>query len=148
MLVGVQLSVVGLYLPPVLVVSPAPDDHFTVGPDCRMKPSTIRCLGGTSGSPTVGARIVSPAGVKPRKSSPNDHFIAGPHGGVIASGVGRVYLLVAVQLSVPGLYLPPLFNIVVMIPPQTIISVPVQTARVTGSGGGALSWCWWLSSCR
>ena len=35
-------------------------------------------------------------------------------------------MLVAVQLSVPGLYLPPVF--VVGLPPQTIISLPVQTA--------------------
>ena len=39
-LVAVQLSVPGLYLPPVLKsllhVSPAPDDHFTAGPHCRV----------------------------------------------------------------------------------------------------------------
>jgi hypothetical protein len=32
-------------------------------------------------------------------------------------------VLVGVQLSEPGLYLPPVFNP----PPQTIISLPVQT---------------------
>jgi hypothetical protein len=37
-------------------------------------------------------------------------------------------VLVAVQLSVPGLYLPPLFNTGPLYPPQTIISLPVQTA--------------------
>ena len=39
-LVAVQLSVLGLYLPPVLKIaadiSSAPDDHFTAGPDCRV----------------------------------------------------------------------------------------------------------------
>ena len=35
-------------------------------------------------------------------------------------------MLVAVQLSVLGLYLPPVFPS--CIPPQTIISLPVQTA--------------------
>ena len=39
-------------------------------------------------------------------------------------------VLVAVQLSVPGLYLPPVFKKVTKssAPPQTIISLPVQTA--------------------
>ena len=38
-------------------------------------------------------------------------------------------MLVAVQLSVVGLYLPPVFKGVVgSVPPQTIISLPVQTA--------------------
>ena len=40
MLVAIQLSVLGLYLPPVfrsgLMANPAPDDHFTAGPDCRV----------------------------------------------------------------------------------------------------------------
>jgi hypothetical protein len=38
-------------------------------------------------------------------------------------------VLVAVQLSVSGLYFPPVFKkLRVSVPPQTIISVPVQTA--------------------
>ena len=36
--------------------------------------------------------------------------------------------LVAVQLSAVGLYLPPEFKFVPLNPPQTIISLPVQTA--------------------
>jgi hypothetical protein len=36
---------------------------------------------------------------------------------------------VAVQLSVPGLYLPPVFKLPLSLnPPQTIISLPVHTA--------------------
>ena len=39
-LVGVQVSVPGLYLPPVfkrvITLSAAPHDHFTAGPDCRV----------------------------------------------------------------------------------------------------------------
>src|SRR5919108_399763 len=38
---------------------------------------------------------------------------------------GALVVLVAVQLSVTGLYLPPVLS---AFPPQTIISVPVQTA--------------------
>ena len=44
---------------------------------------------------------------------------------------GALMVLVAVQLSVVGLYLPPLFNLQLPphpSPPQTIISLPVQTA--------------------
>src|SRR6266550_1772915 len=37
-------------------------------------------------------------------------------------------VLVAVQLSVLGLYLPPVFKALPLYPPHTIISVPVQTA--------------------
>ena len=36
-------------------------------------------------------------------------------------------MLVAVQLSVPGLYLPPLFKRLGLPPPHTIISLPVHT---------------------
>ena len=37
-------------------------------------------------------------------------------------------MLVAVQLSATGLYLPPVLKTLLLAPPQTIISVPVQTA--------------------
>ena len=80
---GVQLSVPGLYLPPVLSIwVTAPDDHFAPGPHCRVK----------------------------------------------ASAGGRAVVLVGVQLSVMGLYRPPVFKKVPPYPPQTIISLPVQTA--------------------
>jgi hypothetical protein len=43
---------------------------------------------------------------------------------------GALVVLVAVQLSVLGLYLPPVFKSIFMspLPPQTIISLPVHTA--------------------
>jgi hypothetical protein len=42
---------------------------------------------------------------------------------------GASVVLVAVQLFVAGLYLPPVFvKLLGMNPPQTIISLPVQTA--------------------
>jgi hypothetical protein len=38
-------------------------------------------------------------------------------------------VLVAVQLSVPGLYRPPVLKgLLALVPPQTIISLPVHTA--------------------
>ena len=48
-------------------------------------------------------------------------------------------MLVAVQLSVLGSYLPPVLNGAPgALPPQTIISLPVQTAETLSRGEGAL----------
>jgi hypothetical protein len=49
-------------------------------------------------------------------------------------------VLVGAQLSVPGLYLPPVLNNIGYdwTPPQTIISLPVHTAVCTNRGWGAL----------
>ena len=41
---------------------------------------------------------------------------------------GALVVLVVSQLSVPGVYLPPVFKSLGSAPPQTIISLPVQTA--------------------
>src|SRR5712675_1288988 len=96
MVVAVQLSTVGLYLPPVFkFVPPNP-------------PQTIISL------------PVHTAVWPPR-------------------AVGALVVLVAVQLSVLGSYLPPVFRVLPSIcvaapiwrrlyPPQTIISLPVQSA--------------------
>jgi hypothetical protein len=46
--------------------------------------------------------------------------------------------VVAIQLSVPGLYFPPVFKLLKpSVPPQTIISVPVHTAVCPFLGDGA-----------
>ena len=86
-LVAVQLSVLGLYLPPVFRVAAdisPPRRSF----HCR---SRLRC---------------------------DTH-----------RPVGALVVLVAVQLSVLGLYLPPVLKeLLLSTPPQTIISLPVQTA--------------------
>src|SRR5258707_13491654 len=48
-------------------------------------------------------------------------------------------VLVAVQLSVPGLYRPPVFKkLLLSVPPQTIISLPVHTAVCWSRAAGAL----------
>jgi hypothetical protein len=48
-------------------------------------------------------------------------------------------VLVIVQPSVPGLYLPPLLKLLpLLIPPHTIISLPVQIAVCTDRATGAL----------
>src|SRR5438093_13757078 len=51
---------------------------------------------------------------------------------------GALVLLVAVQLSVPGLYRPPVFKRPPLpSPPQTIISLPGSAARRVCRAGGA-----------
>jgi hypothetical protein len=51
---------------------------------------------------------------------------------------GALVVLVAVQLSVPGLYLPPVLKKVAPdAPPQTTISLPVQTAVCEARASGA-----------
>ncbi len=79
--------------------------------------------------------IVSSAGVeialgrKKISSAPDNHFAAGPDCRVTISAAGALGVLVAVQLSVPGWYLPPVFKTPPgACPPQTIISKPVHTA--------------------
>src|ERR1043166_5970398 len=53
--------------------------------------------------------------------------------------VGALVVLVSTQLSVPGLYLPPVFKRLVPpeLPPQTIISLPVHTAVGEARAEGA-----------
>src|SRR5436190_387671 len=48
-------------------------------------------------------------------------------------------MLVATQLSLVGLYRPPLFRSLPLEPPQTIISLPVQTAVCRDRPPGALT---------
>ena len=54
--------------------------------------------------------------------------------------MGAFVVLVAVQLSVPGLYLPPVTTGAPLLstPPQTIISLPVQTVVCQRRTAGAL----------
>ena len=51
---------------------------------------------------------------------------------------GTLVVLVAVQVFVPGLYLPPVFRGIPLLPPHTIISLPVQTAVWSSRPSGAL----------
>ena len=98
-LVAVQLSVLGLYLPPVFkrvaASQSAPDDHFTAGPDCRVSLSGSGRVGRAGGCPTICAGIISPAGIQnlvdtSATPAPDDHFTASPDCRVIRSGSGRV----------------------------------------------------------
>src|SRR5437667_321253 len=90
-LVSVQLSLSGLYLPPVFAQTPtiavsAPYLHYAAGPDCRRLCPAIRRVGGAGRCPNSCAGIVSPAGFKAAvyaasvpAAAPDDHFAAGPH---------------------------------------------------------------------
>jgi hypothetical protein len=57
-----------------------------------------------------------------------------------ARAEGALAVLVAVQLSVLGLYLPPVFSskMLLLNPPQTIISLPVHAALWPSRAKGAL----------
>ena len=148
-LVAVQLSVSGSYLPPVfnalgLRSSATPDDHFTPSPDCRVTVSGSGRVAPDGCCPTIGDRIVSPTGVQIAAkvtSAPDDHFAAGPDRRMTESGTGALVMLVAVQVSVLGLYLPPVFKGVSLRPRQsfhcrsTLPCVGLEHRRVGGARG-------------
>ena len=129
----------------------APDDHFTAGPDCRVTLSGSGRVGDAGGCPTIGAGIVSPAGVqidavisiRPRRSfrcrstPPCER----------TRPAGALVVLVAVQLSVPGLYLPPVFIMPLTSPAPDDHFTAGPHCRVTVSAHRARWWCWWLSNC-
>jgi hypothetical protein len=87
-LVAVQLSVLGLYLPPVFIMIMLPSPPHTI---ISLPVHTAVCR---------------------------------------ARASAALVVLVGVQLSVLGLYLAPVFKLppLLSVPPQMIISVPVQTA--------------------
>src|SRR5437588_590532 len=68
-----------------------PYDHLAPGPYCRVEFSASGCAGAASGCPTIGAGIISPAGVQKAAvvSSPHEHFISGPDCRVIFTGRSR-----------------------------------------------------------
>ena len=115
-LVAVQLSVAGLYLPPVFKATGPINPPQTIislpvqTAVCSYRP--VGRVGETGGCPTIHGWIVSPARVQIHAdiSSPDDHLAAGPHCRKSCRPSGALVVLVAVQLSVPGLYLPPVFR--------------------------------------
>ena len=127
-LVAIQLSVLGLYLPPVFKSLSAPNDHFTAGPDCCVISRAEGALVVLVALQLSVLGLYLPpvfkyAGIRPRRS-----FHCRSRLPCEVRPAGALVMLVAVQLSVLGLYLPPVFKMCRSIPPQTIISVPVQTA--------------------
>ena len=120
----------------IKVISSAPHDHFTAGPHCRVTGSASGRVDGAGGCPTIRARdcifrrCSKPTllvHIRPKQSFHCPSTL--PCDSIEQSGA--LVVLVAVQLSVLGLYLPPVFEdrkMATGTPPQTIISLPVQTA--------------------
>ena len=93
--------------------------------------SAVGRISGADSRPTIRRGLYFPPVFTPSAaySAPDDHFTAGPYGCVEYRAVGALVVLVAVQLFVMGLYLPPVFNgLSLSDPPQTIIWLPVHTA--------------------
>src|SRR5262249_43442379 len=69
-----------------------PDNHFAASPHCSVTASGRRRVGGSGSSPTVCARIVSPAGVQSVAviATPDDHFTARPDCRVKLPAVRRI----------------------------------------------------------
>jgi hypothetical protein len=66
---------------------------LAAGPHCRVKVSDMRRIGSAGRRPTIGAGIISPAGIQSGntvKSAPDDHFAAGPYCCESGSPSGRV----------------------------------------------------------
>jgi hypothetical protein len=109
--VAIQLSVLGLYLPPVL--------KFGVGVGVG--------VGGEAGA----GSYLSPAFSCTKPPTPPHTIISLPVQTAVCEdrARGALVMLVGVQLFVPGLYLPPELKVKPLgpSPPQTTISFPVQT---------------------
>jgi hypothetical protein len=122
-LVGLQVSVLGSYLPPV--------------------PGRIGGVGvgvGLSGADCT--LFLAPVFKNNPNSFPPQTIISLPvHTAVWPDlAVGASAVLVATQMSVAGLYLPPVFKLPELPdPPQMIISLPVHTDVWPDLGEGALA---------
>ena len=154
-------SVLGSYFPPVFkdrsdVVTAAPDNHFTCRSTRRYEniEQQARCMV-LVGCPTICRRIVSASSVQTAccPSYPPQTIISLPVHNccVISSALGALVVLVGVQLSVLGLYLPPVFKYIEApsYPPQTIISTagPHGCVRACRPSGALVDACR-LSNCR
>jgi hypothetical protein len=139
-LVAVQLSVLALYLPPVFnAMLPNPIPPQTI---ISLLVQTAVWESRASGTLVVLVAVqLSVLGLYPPPvfnkfpeltSNPPQTIISLPVQTAVCSSrpVGALVVLLAVQLSVLGSYLPPVFeSSVTSTPPQTIISLPVQTAE-------------------
>ena len=80
----------------IVEIRPAPDDHLSAGPNCRVGCSRIGRIDEVGGGPAISAGIVSSAGIRPvgsdiiKISAPDDHLNAGPNCRVPLSPIGRI----------------------------------------------------------
>ncbi len=138
------------------VSSSAPDDHLAAVPHCHVKFSAIGRAGRAGGYPAIGNGVISAAGVRKAavKSAPDDHF--GCRSTLPCETLepaGALVVLMAVQLSVLGLYLPPVFRKLELEQSGLHTSAPDDhftagpDCRVVVRHRARL-WCWWLSMCH
>jgi hypothetical protein len=141
MLVAVQLSGMGLYLPPVLKSGTPPSNppHTIISLPVQTAVWNNRPAGALV--VLVAVQLSVPGSYLPpvfkgllKRSNPPHTIISLPvhvHTAVCQNRPsGALVVLVAVQLSVTGLYLPPVLRrlLLLSLPPQMIISLPVHTA--------------------
>ena len=98
-----------------------------------MSESGSRRVGGAGGCPAIGAGIIPPTSVESIPiaicPSPHDHFTAGPDRRVSESDSGRVGGAGCCPTVGSGIVSPAsVQSATATPPPQTIISLPVQTA--------------------
>ena len=126
--VAVQLSVLGLYLPPLL--DDPPQTIISLPLQTALGPKAVVAFVGLM---AVQVSVLGSYLPPPAPSPPLFTIISLPVQTAELPEVrgGALVVLMAVQLSVLGLYLPPVFSRPVMLfcPPQTIISLPVQNAK-------------------
>ena len=139
MLVLVQLSTPGLYLPPVFKKPPMkplnPAQTIISLPVqtavCAVRASGTLVLPVAVQLSVLGLYLPPVLEKNPLKSIPPHTIISLPVHTALCPSLpsGALVVLVAVQLSAPGLYRPPVFTPVLpSFPPQMIISPPVHTA--------------------
>src|SRR5262245_45112194 len=148
-LVEVQLSVMGSYLPPVFkkrATSSPPQTiislpvHTAVcaprGAGTLLVLVTVQLSAAGSYLPPVLRGLSQPPSMHP----PQTIISLSVHTAVWSClPSGAPVEVVAVQLSVVGLYRPPVFKSPLLVsPPQTIISLPVHTAVCQSRPSGAL----------
>jgi hypothetical protein len=89
------VSATGIQIAEDVVIS-APHNHPASSPHCRVNRSCGRRVGHASGCPSIRVGIVSPPCVKilrpiDIRSTPGNHFTAGPDRSMLVSGIGRIY---------------------------------------------------------
>jgi hypothetical protein len=138
-LVGVQLSASGVYLPPVLnrVSGNATPAQTIIWLPVQTAVWSNRASGALL--VLVAAQVSVPGSYLPpvlksmqgEQKAPPQTIISLPVHTAVCEfrASGALMVLIDIQLSVPGLYLPPVFRALLPLnPPQTIISLSAQTA--------------------
>ena len=110
----------------------SPDDHLAFSPHCRGKLPAVRCVGGARSCPAIRARVVSAAGVEKigvNSSAPRRSFhcqsrpLCDEFGRRRVGGARSCPTIRTWTISPAGIQ-----SVSAISPPQTIISLPDQTA--------------------